>query len=94
MFKLVLSIIASISSDAIGWDDLVAKSLAAQIWGQNEALKPKHIQFEIRSMRTERVGSNSGGEVARFFFLEVAENTDLKGKTDVGNMQFQATFPS
>ena len=45
-------------------------------------------------MRTERVGLDSGGEVARFFFLEVAENTNLKGKTDVGNMQFQATFPS
>ena len=50
------------------------------------------MQFEIRSLRTERVGSDSGGEVARFFFLEVARNTDLKGKTDVENMQFKATF--
>ena len=51
------------------------------------------MQFEIRSLCTERIGSNSGKEVARLFFLEVAGNTDLKGKTEVGNMQFQATFP-
>ncbi len=35
-------------------------------------------------LHTERVGSNSRREVARFFFLEVAENTDLKEKIDVG----------
>ncbi len=51
------------------------------------------MQFEIRSLHTERVCLDSRGEVARLFFLEVAGNTDLKRKTDVGNMQFQATFP-
>ena len=31
---------------------------------------------------TERIGLDSRKEVARFFFLEVAGNTDLKGKID------------
>ena len=41
----------------------------------------------------ERVGSGSGGEVARFFFLEVAGNTDLERKTDVGKHAILSHFP-
>lgn len=42
---------------------------------------------------TEKVGSNSGGEGCSILFLEVVGNTAVIGKTDVGNMEFQATFP-
>ena len=34
-----------------------------------------------------------GEKVARFFFLEVAGNTDLKGKKDVGKHVILSYFP-
>ena len=43
-------------------------------------------------LHTERVGSDSRREVARFFFLEVAGNTDLKGKIDVGKHAILSYF--
>lgn len=39
------------------------------------------------------VGLDSKGEIAQFFFLEVARNIDLKRKTDVGKQAILSFFP-
>ena len=65
----------------VGMDDLLMKKEGGR--------GPDYVQE-----RTERVGSDSGEKVARFFFLEKRRNTTLRGKTVEENMQFQATFPS
>ncbi len=41
----------------------------------------------------ERVGLGSRGEVARFFFLEVAENRGIIGKTNEGKHAILSHFP-
>ncbi len=41
----------------------------------------------------ERVGLGSRGEVARFFFLEVAENRGIIGKINEGKLAVLSHFP-
>ncbi len=41
----------------------------------------------------ERVGFDFRGEVARFFFLEVAENRGIIGKTNEGKHAILSHFP-
>ncbi len=43
-------------------------------------------------LHTEKISLDSRRAVARFFFLEVAENTDLKGKIDVGKHAIRSYF--
>ena len=46
-----------------------------------------------RGCVVKRVGLNSGGEVARFFFLEKRGNTGIIGKTDAQKHAIPSHFP-
>ena len=50
------------------------------VWKQLVLLS---FQSPTFGFKLKRLGLDSGGEVARFFFLEKRENTGILGKTDV-----------
>ena len=70
---------------------------AYPITATTQSQKSAHMEIPGPRLRlqTEKVGSDSGGESCSILFLEVAGNTGIIGKTDVGKKNaILSHFPS